>query len=329
MLKNIEKDLLLIKKEFSKYLFLSISLLFLLYFILTIAFKEYSILLKDNKEFYFFGCISSGFIGYLLSKLEYNFIQMYRVIMLFVIIITTYLCLTHCYLSYSVYAYYVPISIFILILSTKKIAAFFAFSFLILCFFTRSIAANYGFSSAIKKAPNLGGMLIIIEIITLSISLYFSIFLIYYYIRFKKIEVNYNIAKGSNAIFKSHQNILNKKNAEFYKFEALYFEIINLLDKDKSYRNPKFSKTMLAESLNTNDSYISKAINYKGNKNFNKLINEYRINEIIEDFSKKKHEIYSMEYLYKNAGFTQQSTFNRVFKEFTGKSPSKYIESIK
>lgn len=329
MLENIEKELLLTKKEFSKYFFFSMSLLFLFYFILTIAFKEYSILLKDNKEFYLVGCISSGYIGYLLSKLEYDFIQMYRIIMLFVIMITIYLCLTHCYLSYSVYAYYVPISIFILILSTKKIAAFFAFSFLVLCFFTRSLAILYGFSSAVKIAPDLETMLLIIEIITFSISLYFSLFLIYYYRRFKKIEVEYNKAKGNNAIFISHQNILNKKNANFSKFDALYLEIINLLDKDKSYRNPELSESMMAESLNTNESYISKAINSKGNKNFNKLINEYRVNQIKEDFNKKKHEIYSIEYIYKNAGFKQRSTFNRVFKEFTGMNPSEYIESIK
>ncbi|MGC4040096.1 MAG: helix-turn-helix transcriptional regulator [Flavobacterium sp.] len=112
------------------------------------------------------------------------------------------------------------------------------------------------------------------------------------------------------------------------RFGDLYSEIIKLLNTEKSYQDPNFSKAILAKKLNTNGSYISKALSLNGNKKFNQLINEYRINQVKEELINKNFQNFTLEYLYMKAGFTQQSTFNRVFKELTGQTPSEYIESI-
>lgn len=329
MLEDIEIELLLKKKEFSRNLFLSMSLLFLFYFALTSGVKEYSILLKNNRKFYLIGFLSCGYMGYLISKLEYDFVQMYKILMLFMIIIVIYLCLTHCHFSYSVYSYYIPVTLFILLLTKKEVAIIFGLFFLVLCFFTRSIAEQYGFSSPKIIAPEMKSMITFMNTLTLLNSAYFSLFLIYYYTKFKKIEIRYFEVKGSNEIFKSDENILTDKKNEESKFDALYLEIINLLQNNKNYQNPNFSKTILADLLNTNESYITKAITGNGNKNFNKLINQFRINQVLEEFNTKSLTKKTIEQIYTEAGFTQQSTFNRVFKDFTGYNPSDYIEANK
>lgn len=40
------------------------------------------------------------------------------------------------------------------------------------------------------------------------------------------------------------------------------------------------------------------------------------------------HQKFTLEHIYKEAGFSSQSTFNRIFKEQTGITPSEYIENL-
>jgi len=85
---------------------------------------------------------------------------------------------------------------------------------------------------------------------------------------------------------------------------------------------------MLSKTLKTNSTYISKALNQVGNKKFNVFVNQYRIQQVIEDLDNKKHKKHTLEHIYTKAGFTQQSTFNRVFKEFIGVTPTEYIDKL-
>lgn len=83
---------------------------------------------------------------------------------------------------------------------------------------------------------------------------------------------------------------------------------------------------MLADALQTNTTYISVALKQQKHKNFSNLINDYRVNQVKAELADNNHKTFTIEHIYTKAGFTQQSTFNRVFKEFTGKTPSEYIE---
>ena len=70
-------------------------------------------------------------------------------------------------------------------------------------------------------------------------------------------------------------------------------------------------------------------MNLDGNKNFNQLINEYRINDVVNMMKSDNTHKYTIQYLYTQAGFSQQSTFNKIFKEYTRSTPSKYLEKLK
>lgn len=72
--------------------------------------------------------------------------------------------------------------------------------------------------------------------------------------------------------------------------------------------------------LQTRD--ISRMINTVANKSFNQYINEYRVSDICKALDGGTSQ--SLTQLYINAGFTSKASFNQVFKELTGLTPSQY-----
>jgi AraC-like DNA-binding protein len=121
------------------------------------------------------------------------------------------------------------------------------------------------------------------------------------------------------------KTVENAKNTE--KYNALYNEIIEYLEKEQPFKNPDFNVRTLADALNTNVYYISKAISEgEGqHQNFFTVLNRFRINyakSLIDDGAMKK---YTLHYIYSEAGYKHRPTFNRIFKSITGVTPSDYV----
>lgn len=110
------------------------------------------------------------------------------------------------------------------------------------------------------------------------------------------------------------------------KLAILYNDIIQYLEEEKPWQNPNFNSDELSEKLNTNRTYISNALKYKGKTNFNTLINKYRVQQVLNDFHNLQHEKYTISSIYKQAGFSYQASFNRVFKQVTGFTASEYLK---
>lgn len=110
--------------------------------------------------------------------------------------------------------------------------------------------------------------------------------------------------------------------------EALFENIENEIESQELYRDPGFTLSKLSSVLNVNPIYISKAIHHKNYNNFNFYINTLRINYVKELINKMDLQKVTMLYIYSEAGFSNQSTFNRVFKQIEGVSPTEYINSI-
>lgn len=140
---------------------------------------------------------------------------------------------------------------------------------------------------------------------------------------------NNKIVKSLHPSDKEEQSPEKSADSEMrYKkvYDNLYHQIIDYFEKDKPWRNPDFSIHDLATKLNTNNTYISRAINYSSGMNFKTLVNKHRIeyikNELLTDNVKKR---YTLLYIYTSAGFRHQSTFNKAFKQIENMTPSEYI----
>jgi AraC-like DNA-binding protein len=62
------------------------------------------------------------------------------------------------------------------------------------------------------------------------------------------------------------------------------------------------------------------------NKNFYELINERRVEEFKLRVVAPKNRAYTLLAIALDSGFSSKSSFNRVFKQFTGISPKQYTE---
>ncbi len=106
-------------------------------------------------------------------------------------------------------------------------------------------------------------------------------------------------------------------------------KIKQIMDTDKPYLDPDFSVSKLAVMSGEPPQKISEAIKVKHNGNFLSYVNQYRVEEAKNMIQDPGFKNYSLVAIGLEAGFNSKATFNRVFKNETGMTPSAYGQKIK
>ena len=88
--------------------------------------------------------------------------------------------------------------------------------------------------------------------------------------------------------------------------------------------NPDYSLQMMADDLQISREKLSYLINTGQQKNFYKFINEFRIEEVKERLLNPKFDHFTVLGIGLECGFNSKSSFNRIFKEETGFTPSEF-----
>jgi AraC-like DNA-binding protein len=317
------------RKEFGKSLVYSLLGIILFYNILIIILKVYFnfYTLAVSQILLIFCFFAISYVAYLVSKTQFNFFSFYRFIAFSFIVLLFYMGLQVGNKSSIIYVFYIPVVFLILIVTSIKKTAIIAFLLVIVCFFTAPISKLLNISQPIKPNKESVEILHCMEYIIIFFAIYLTFLMLYYKFEFYKIEIKQS--KSADVCKPEFsENALVTQKTYIDNFEVLYERIIHYLENEKPYKNPNFNINILSKELKTNSSYASKALNKYGNKNFKNLVNEFRINQVKEDIANGHHKIYTVKFIYESAGFTQQSTFNRIFKEHTGKTPTEYIESV-
>ncbi|WP_449398580.1 helix-turn-helix domain-containing protein [Chryseobacterium wanjuense] len=91
------------------------------------------------------------------------------------------------------------------------------------------------------------------------------------------------------------------------------------------FKDDKFNISKLCIELDVNSKYIAKALRANNYSNFNTFLNFHRINHVKKLLEESNLQRITLMYIYTEAGFSNQSTFNRVFKQFENMTPSEYI----
>ena len=113
-----------------------------------------------------------------------------------------------------------------------------------------------------------------------------------------------------------------------FKIEEEMIERMEYLVKEKKvYLNENFTLAEAAKMMNTNTSYLSRLINEHYRVNFSAFINRFRVEEAKRMIFDDQHNHLSMEGIAKNAGFRSKSTFNQVFKNTTGQTPTEFARN--
>lgn len=93
------------------------------------------------------------------------------------------------------------------------------------------------------------------------------------------------------------------------------------LKEEKVYREMELSREGLAKKLAVTENQLSRVINKCFSRNFSTLINSCRIEEARERLVKESTPVTTIAF---EVGFNSIPSFNRVFKQMTGSSPSEY-----
>lgn len=158
--------------------------------------------------------------------------------------------------------------------------------------------------------------------------------LIHYKDKLKKLEAAadeptpLNNVESLKVVVNTNEDIIKTDSdpAEIEAIEILFEKIETIMQQDMLFKDTKLNLSRLSVVLDVNSSYISKAIRYKGFPNFNTYLNIYRINYVKKLFTETDFQKATLMYIYTEAGFSNQSTFNRVFKQIEGITPSEYIQ---
>ncbi len=95
------------------------------------------------------------------------------------------------------------------------------------------------------------------------------------------------------------------------------------------FEDPELGLQVLAEKVNLTPHELSRVINTGLKKSFTDFVNEYRVQDAVKKMQHPGYQHMTLLGIGFEAGFNSKTTFNRIFKEITGKSPSEYKNDLK
>ena len=119
---------------------------------------------------------------------------------------------------------------------------------------------------------------------------------------------------------KSQSHIINDETTKRILDKLLEIEASQLFLKED------FSLNFLADMLDTNTSYLSKIINEHKKLSFKQYLIDLRIKYLMKQLDENPIiRKYSIEALAQSVGYTNASSFTRIFKSYLGESPSSFF----
>ncbi len=150
-------------------------------------------------------------------------------------------------------------------------------------------------------------------------------FLIFFTIQMVSLFILHFLINNHSRLFFEEQFFLELKESDNTEEEFL-IELLDFVAREKPYLNPFLTPIDLAKMMNVSVSFLTKVINKYLDKSFYEFINSYRIdeskNKLIELINNK--EIFDFLSLYSEFGFASKADFSKVFKTYTGITPSQY-----
>ncbi len=104
----------------------------------------------------------------------------------------------------------------------------------------------------------------------------------------------------------------------------LWTQLNELMDREQLWRNPDTNASNLALLLKTNRNRITQLIQEKGYEGYKEFINRRRIDEFLKIAD--NGNLISVQDTFFSVGFRSKMTALRYFKEYTGMTPSEYLQ---
>jgi AraC-like DNA-binding protein len=132
------------------------------------------------------------------------------------------------------------------------------------------------------------------------------------------------ILPESKSLIEQAKEINEKTFTETKVDEKLLNRILDFMVNQKPFRDPELTLTSLASKVEISRNLLSELINSGTNGNFYDFVNKYRVEEVKQLIENPKYKDFTILAIAFEAGFPSKSTFNSIFKKFTGLTPSGY-----
>lgn len=109
---------------------------------------------------------------------------------------------------------------------------------------------------------------------------------------------------------------------------ALSDNLQKFMEAYNPHRDSELTLTSLANQVNMSRNQLSEVINSSLDSNFYDFVNKYRVEDVKQLMINPRFKNFTILAIAFEAGFPSKSTFNNVFKKFTGLTPSEYRNSL-
>lgn len=156
--------------------------------------------------------------------------------------------------------------------------------------------------------------------------------LLFPYRDFIQLSLSFGIYWLAIGGFKQMQ-IINNPTAETTEkqndkdYSEIVEKLMEVMKSKHLYRDPALTLKTLSEKTHLPARDISIGINQSLNKNFYNFVNEYRVEEAKEKLADAQYQHLKILSIAFDCGFNSKASFNRIFKEFTGRSPKQFRAS--
>ncbi|WP_300704574.1 AraC family transcriptional regulator [Bacteroides sp.] len=116
----------------------------------------------------------------------------------------------------------------------------------------------------------------------------------------------------------------SKKREPLTPQERYFRKACKMVESQKLYLNNALTLEILSEMVGTNRSTLSACINQYAKVNFNRWINDYRIDHVKRCITPATN----FSEIYKEFGFNSYNTFNNSFKKRVGCTPNEYLQKL-
>lgn len=136
--------------------------------------------------------------------------------------------------------------------------------------------------------------------------------------------------KVNNAENNDEEEPEKKPKARFTEEEAalLIAKLNRHMEEEKPYINPELTLYDLSSQMNLSKNELTDLLNNHIGKNFFAYVNEFRLNAVIRKFENPDFSHYTIIAIAYDCGFNSKSTFNSIFKQHTGQTPSEYKKNV-
>ncbi|MFY0654667.1 MAG: AraC family transcriptional regulator [Cyclobacteriaceae bacterium] len=131
---------------------------------------------------------------------------------------------------------------------------------------------------------------------------------------------------GYHAFIYQNQSIITPKYFSAEDKNNLEVKINHLISKDQVFLDPELSLAGLSKMLDVPKNKLSEYFSSHG-QSFRSFINNHRVDHFSELIHQGKHEQFSFLGLALESGFNSKASFNRIFKEVKGMTPSDFIKA--